>query len=67
MNFDEFFAMSKEIFKEENSNNQLNIDSNEIEASCLFCPYAVDKKHWFSLSLYFRLSLIGRCECMYRD
>lgn len=45
MNFDEFFALSKEIFKEENSNNQLNIDSNEIEASCLFCPYAIDKKH----------------------
>jgi hypothetical protein len=23
------------------------VDSNEIEASCLFCPYAVDKNKWF--------------------
>jgi hypothetical protein len=45
MNFDEFLALSREIFKEESSNKQLNIDNNEIEASCLFCPYAIDRKH----------------------
>jgi len=22
------------------------IDTDEVEATCLFCPYAVDKKHW---------------------
>lgn len=45
MNFDEFFAMSKEVLLEETKRfPQLIIDKDEIEASCLFCPYAVDKK-----------------------
>jgi hypothetical protein len=22
------------------------IDTDEVGASCLFCPYSVDKKHW---------------------
>jgi hypothetical protein len=45
MNFDEFFVMSKEVLLEETKRYpQLIIDKDEIEASCLFCPYAVDKK-----------------------
>jgi hypothetical protein len=44
MNFDEFFAMSKQFLQEEDKKKrEWNVDSNEIEASCLFCPYAVDK------------------------
>jgi hypothetical protein len=26
-------------------------DKDEIEASCLFCPYAIDKKPWELFSL----------------
>ncbi len=45
MNFDEFFMMSKELVKEETKNNpNMVIDTDEVEASCFFCPYAVDKK-----------------------
>ena len=46
MNFDEFFAMSKDLIKREMDKHPgMVIDTDEVEASCLFCPYAVDKKH----------------------
>ena len=45
MNFDDFFAMSKNIWQEEMKRNpSMIIDTDEVEASCLFCPYSVDKK-----------------------
>jgi hypothetical protein len=47
MNFDEFFAMSKQLQSEiQNSSKSMIYDKDEIEASCLFCPYAIDKKQW---------------------
>ena len=45
MNFDEFFAMSKDLLKTEMAKHPgMVIDTDEVEASCLFCPYAIDKK-----------------------
>ncbi len=45
MNFDEFFAMSKEIVDTELKNNpNVTLDAQEVQATCLFCPYAEDKK-----------------------
>jgi hypothetical protein len=45
MNFDEFFAMSREVLQEEiKKHPSMIIDTDEVEASCLFCPYSVDKK-----------------------
>ncbi len=46
MNFDEFFAMSKDLLKQEMAKHPgMVIDTDEVEASCLFCPYAIDRKH----------------------
>lgn len=44
MNFDEFFAMSRQLQEEIRNSKGMIIDNDQIEASCLFCPYAVDKK-----------------------
>ena len=45
MDFDEFFAMSKQLLKDEIKRNPgMIIDTDEVEATCFFCPYAVDKK-----------------------
>ena len=46
MNVDEFFGMSKDLIKHEMDKHPgMVIDTDEVEASCLFCPYAVDRKH----------------------
>jgi hypothetical protein len=45
--------MSKDLVQEQIQKNPgLVIDTSEIQATCLFCPYAVDKSiSWFVLSI----------------
>ena len=44
INFDEFFAISQKIVQEQlRKNPMMVLDSSEIQATCLFCPYAEDK------------------------
>ena len=44
MDFDDFFQMSKGLVQEQMRNNpSLIIDTSEVQATCLFCPYAVDR------------------------
>jgi hypothetical protein len=33
------------------------IDTNEVEASCLFCPYAIDKKRWTTPPLIYKICM----------
>jgi len=38
--------MSKELLQDEiRRNPAMIIDTDDVEATCFFCPYAVDKKH----------------------
>ncbi len=47
MDFEEFFEMSREILLDEIKRNPtMVIDTDEVEASCFLCPYAIDKKTW---------------------
>ena len=43
INFEEFFEMSSVMIREKKRNHpNVEIDSNEVQATCLFCPYTED-------------------------
>lgn len=45
LNFDEFFAMSADILRDKiKAHPDIEIDSKEVQATCLFCPYASDDR-----------------------
>lgn len=45
IDFDEFFAFSADILRDKlRSNPNIEIDSKEVQATCLFCPYAQDER-----------------------
>lgn len=51
IDFDQFFAFSADILREKlRSNPNIEIDSKEVQATCLFCPYAQDERRWMILA-----------------
>ena len=72
MDFDEFFQMSKGIVEEQiRKNPSLIIDTSEVQATCLFCPYAEDRPvRWLvpiMLYHYFFVFLthLKKSKCLY--
>lgn len=45
INFDEFFEVSSRIILEKKRTHpNVEIDSSEVQATCLFCPYTEDTR-----------------------
>lgn len=44
LNFDDFFEISKDIVEKQIKRDPgLLIDTSEVQATCLFCPYTEDR------------------------
>lgn len=44
INFDDFFHMSRDIVEKQiKKDPSLIIDTSEVQATCLFCPYTEDR------------------------